>query len=1688
MTPPPAAGLFAYFVLPAVALAAAAAATAVPVLIHLLSRQRHQIVPWAAIRFLVAAQKRHRRHVDRWLLLAARLLALLLPLAGMAAVMPWAEDVWQSIRPGPPEVVSNAPRTHRILVVDASLSLTAKSGDRTRFEILREQAEKAVRSANPGDGFTLVLLTAMAQVVVPGPSADPDKVVEELHALRSTHGTGDLAGGVAAVADILTRSPRTYPRKQVLLFTDLQRSAWAGLLPRDDGSIPDVWHKVRARADVAVVDIAGGDTENLAVSALTLTDPLPFVGVPTAVTAAVENFGRTDRKRVRVELQLGRPSANGPETTMFPVEQRVIETIEAGKRVAVTFALEGPSRFTEAGTHLLRVRLVDADDLPADDTRSLAVEVRNGLNVLLVNGKPTADPKRRATEYLSEAFAPAGRKLAGNPVHPRTVGLSEFADPVLGDLAGVDCVILCDVPTLSAAQVARLEAHLKRGGGVVIGLGPTAAENIEQYNRVLYADGTGILPGKLLGTEPAGRDSRSTDPGFRLAAVDMAYRVPPLAVFADDRFRAGLTSVPFAKFLRLDAPEGGVARRVLSFTPADGAEDHDPRREAGTEPTPTPRPRTTDPAVVEWPRHRGRVVVFTSSFNRDWTEWPVLPTFLPFAHELLRFASANPDRHTARVGESLEEFLPANTVGLTATVTGPEGITYGVPVTAGDGAGVVRCADTTLSGLYRVSVGGRRSLFAVNVPDSAPGGGSESDLRRLDAATLTPLGKIPIVTDPTDTGLAVAEPSLVSLLPRPHGPTIARWLLAVGLLALIAELWLAWRLGPGRSGGTFPLDSQTMAETSRVRAMGWWGVRTVGVAAVLVVGMAIVTVAHAHATGEFLGFLPTHLRSPMEKAVGVPGAGPGEGTRWRLESSPAFLHTPLTDGRMLLVLGAVGLIAALLLYRRERRAAGRFTRLLLPLGLRVAAVLLVVWVLLPQLRLAFDREGWPDVAILLDTSASMATVDDLRDPTVRAKADALRAAAGITTADRIRLAKQLLTRPEGDLLTRLLTERQVKVHVYTVADRAKLVAEVSEPADVTAAKEAIGALPADGDSSRLGDGVQAVLKAFRGGSLAAIVAYTDGVTTAGDDLPHAGQEAARAGVPLFLIGLGDARDPADLIVSDLKADDVVLKGDTLVFEARVTVRGTGMPATVPVILYERDGETLTERARQTVSPDPSGKPVTVRFSHTPTEVGETTYVIDLPVQTGEAEPSNNRVERVVLVTEDRKLRVFYIEGYARYEFRFVKALLERETDAIAGNKTVELNTLLLDASQGYAEQDKSALRGLPTKSELFEYDVVVVGDVDPAELRQAGPFLPDLVEFVKVRGGGLLFVAGAHSLPHSLFDTPLAELLPVTPSRGEARHDPTPLTTGYLPKPTPFGLSHPLFRFTSDPVENARVWAELKPLLWVAQGYRRKESAEVLAVHPEHTADGFPGEAHPVVLQQFVGAGRVLFFGFDETWRWRFREGETRFNEFWHQTMKVLARGRVSRPELRTDKQTAYRRDEPIRLTVRFPDDAPAPAADVSIQVQVERSPLKLPGGSSGAGTPESQAVQLAKVDGTRATYQALLTRTPEGEYRFHLTDPPPPGGGSPPRAEAKVLPPPGERERLEMNRSDLARAASESRGKFYSLADADTVVDDLPDGARVPLNQPVPPVPLWNHAGVFGILVVLLGCEWLLRRRERLL
>ncbi len=137
----------------------------------------------------------------------------------------------------------------------------------------------------------------------------------------------------------------------------------------------------------------------------------------------------------------------------------------------------------------------------------------------------------------------------------------------------------------------------------------------------------------------------------------------------------------------------------------------------------------------------------------------------------------------------------------------------------------------------------------------------------------------------------------------------------------------------------------------------------------------------------FWGFFPTACVAGRKQALGVPPPPSGENTRWDLERQswlPAIADETWLAG--LLAVGAIALI--FFTYRGEGPTIHPAYKVLLG-GLRIFLILLTLSVLLPQLQLRFDRQGWPDVVVLIDDSRSMGEPDVFQDDKIRDRAKIL---------------------------------------------------------------------------------------------------------------------------------------------------------------------------------------------------------------------------------------------------------------------------------------------------------------------------------------------------------------------------------------------------------------------------------------------------------------------------------------------------------------------------------------------------------------------------------------------------------------------------------------------------------------------------------------------------------------------------
>jgi hypothetical protein len=228
----------------------------------------------------------------------------------------------------------------------------------------------------------------------------------------------------------------------------------------------------------------------------------------------------------------------------------------------------------------------------------------------------------------------------------------------------------------------------------------------------------------------------------------------------------------------------------------------------------------------------------------------------------------------------------------------------------------------------------------------------------------------------------------------------------------------------------------------------------------------------------------------------------------------------------------------------------------------------------------------------------------------------------------------------------------------------------------------------------------------------------------------------------------------------------------------------------------------------------------------------------------------------------------------------------------------------------------------------------------------------------------------------------------------------------------------------------------------------------------------------PLVCLQYFGAGKVVWHSTDETWRWRFRVGDVFFSRYWIQAIRFLSRSKLlgkDRAALLTVDRREYLRGEAVQLRARFIDERQAPADDKGVTVVVERAGQK------------NRRVVLSRNAVNRGVFEGSLDDVLDGKYHAWIATPT--LEGKAPAADFLVVAPPGEFERVQLDSTELRRAAEETRGKYYTLAEVDRLFGDLPPGRQVPI-EALPPEVLWNQWWVLALFLALITTEWVLRKR----
>lgn len=616
-----------------------------------------------------------------------------------------------------------------------------------------------------------------------------------------------------------------------------------------------------------------------------------------------------------------------------------------------------------------------------------------------------------------------------------------------------------------------------------------------------------------------------------------------------------------------------------------------------------------------------------------------------------------------------------------------------------------------------------------------------------------------------------------------------------------------------------------------------------------------------------------------------------------------------------------------------------------------------------------------------------------------------------------------------------------------------------------------------GQSTNLGSAVRSALDEAAARPISTIVIASDGRSfdTIDPDLINTLKSAQ---IPIFVVALGSDEPVRDLGIARVDYPRAVFADDLV--PIRVLMSSSSISddeinnGNVRVELVDHaTGEVMNSSA---VGPEHLGLEGDsgaqwVTLNHTPTGQGEREY--DIVIRSdgdliGSDLNASNDVSSIRLSVVDRAMRVLYIDGYPRWEHRYLKNLLLREQSIVS-------SSVLLASSRRYVQEGDELIASLPATVEDWEpFDVVILGDVRPELFSDQQ--LESLLEHVTTRGAGVLWIAGPSANPTSWLDSSLSALLPMHSDAGGSQRTVRPWDSAVTMRSTDEAVRLGLlglddertgwFDRLSDP---ATGWSKLQ---WALELDETSFKPGVSVLATARTVDGSKESA--IITMMRYGAGRTIFVGTDEIWRWRYGRGEDLPERFWLPMIRSLGRGTVDR------------RSAPAALSISPTNPIPGKVTQITLRI-FDQSLID--------SMPDEVRVELRS--GSQLDEPEEITLRGSGDTRIGTWIPDQPGSFvaslsgvdlelSQVDARARVLDVSDEGRVLDTDHGLLADLADQTGGQVILAADFGTIPDLLPNRMRTIVSAPRR-ASLWDRPVVLIVLVLLLTSEWIGRRMLRL-
>jgi len=773
-----------------------------------------------------------------------------------------------------------------------------------------------------------------------------------------------------------------------------------------------------------------------------------------------------------------------------------------------------------------------------------------------------------------------------------------------------------------------------------------------------------------------------------------------------------------------------------------------------------------------------------------------------------------------------------------------------------------------------------------------------------------------------------------------------------------------------------------------------------------------------------------------------------------------FWARPAADGVVLGAFVAVILLTLFLYFRRQGlppwvRAVTALCRLL-------AMALVVALLFEPAATIKQTRSEKRQLPVLVDVSESMSVQDQRkRSEDIGEAAAALGILPRSLDADELKHSAMSLAGKQRqtiaaasrlDLATNLLAQAAAPVFEELGADLDLRYYAFGEGLKRLGGERPLAGLRADAAGSSIAGALEQVATSGRGAPLAGIVLLSDGLDTSSRRAETTVRELGTRGIPVFTVPIGIA-DPDDVSIRNVVVQDVAFTGDKV--PVRVQLQSKGYEKREVELTVKLNGRGV---ARRKVSLAGGLQFEEIFFNVDVAEKGAARIEVEVAPFADEATAANNRVARSVRVVNER-INVLCIEGSARWEFRYLRAMLKRDP-------RINATFIATRAQAELAQTSSEYLADFPEeREEAFSYDLVILGDVN-ASFFSIEAF-QRLEELVRERGGSLLMLCGSRYAPSSYAGTPVERMLPVAFDPDAAWED---IDDSVYPVLTPEGRSSLVMTLEADREDNDLVWSRVAPLDRIPPLLAPRPGATVLA---ELSDTRSRVDRYPLVAWQRYGTGKCMMMATDRLWLLRFKTGDKYHWRVWSQCVQFLTLSRLmgehKQIRLETDR-ASYPVGSQVMLYAHLLDADYEPVAQPGFDVQL--SPLDVDGAAP-------QRVTLRPDASNPGLYEGYFSPPRPGGYRLEANENDQERSNS---TEFHVSDPKRELANTDVQIDRLRRIAELSGGECLGVLQLDELgsrLDRTAHTSTVRVDRPI-----WNNAWVALLLVGLLGTEWILRRR----